>query len=207
MDALGSLGDWFGSSGGKGLLDLLGLGATGAGLVGNIATERARSGELNTLKQAQKAASDPTLLAKEVAAATQPLSSGLTQDVGNVVSGSLAERGLSQAPGIQGTELATALAPFYQQNQNTALQLVLEKLGIPIQAAQAYLQNLPSTVNLSPLVAMLMKGGMFGSPSTGAPATPSPPQTMDWTFGGSSGITPPPATDTGGGSFDMGAFF
>src|ERR1700741_2348097 len=75
----------------------------------------------------------------EVRAATQPLSLGLVQDVTSQVSGTLAERGLSQAPGIQATELATALAPYQQQNQQTALQLVLTRLGLPLEYAKTIL--------------------------------------------------------------------
>jgi hypothetical protein len=172
-DMLGSIGDFFGGSGGgggsdspgSGLLDLFGLGTSVAGLIGNIATEKARSAQLNQLSSLEKNLPTSTALATQVANATQPLNEGLVQSVGNTVSGSLAEQGLSQAPGIQGAVLAQSLAPFEQQNQNTALQLVMERLGLPLQYIQTYLGGLPNSSNLSPLLAMLMRGqnaGQFG---------------------------------------------
>lgn len=173
-EMLGNLGQFFGGSGspGTGLLDLLGLGTAGAGTIGNIMNQKARSDQLGKISKAEKTLGNPTQLAEQVSAATQPLNEGLVQSVGNTVSGSLAERGLSQAPGIQGTELAQALAPFQQANQQTALQLVLERLGLPIQYAQAYLGGLPGNANISPILAMLMKQGMGKPPSfTGAPDT------------------------------------
>jgi hypothetical protein len=168
MEALQSVGNFFGSSGGKGLTSLAELGATGAGLFGNISAERQKAQELDYLKKQQNAIGDPTKLAQEVAAATQPLNRALVQDVGNQVSGTLAEQGLSQAPGIQAATLAQALAPAEQQNQATALQLVLKRLGLPIEYAQALLQNNPQQTNLSPLLALLQKGGSFGGATSGA---------------------------------------
>lgn len=165
-DALGSIGSFFGGSGsaGSGLVDLLGLGTAGSGVIGNILNEKQRSDQINQLKKLE----NPTTLAKDVSAATQPLNSGLVQSVGNTVSGNLAEQGLSQAPGIQATELSQALAPFEQQNQQTALNLVLARLGIP----QSILASLPNNANIAPIIAMLMRqsqgpggGGAFGSPN------------------------------------------
>src|ERR1700693_902672 len=171
-EMLGSIGSFFGGSSGKGLLDVLGLGSAGMGLFGNIATERARSQQLDMIKNAERTLGNPQALARQVSAATQPLNEGLVQSVGNTVSGSLAEQGLAQAPGIQATTLAQALAPFEQQNQNTALQLVMERLGLPIQYANAYLQGLPKSSNMSPLLALLMRqnnpsgGSVSGFPDT-----------------------------------------
>jgi hypothetical protein len=164
-DELSSLAGFFGgSSPGQGLGDLGALGGLGAGLFGNISNAITRSQQLNNINSAEKAASNPTALAAQVASATQPLNQGLVQSVGNTVSGSLAEQGLSQAPGIQATELSQSLAPFEQQNQQTAMQLVLQRLGIPIQGAQAILGSLGNT-NLAPLMALLF--GKQGSPGMG----------------------------------------
>lgn len=148
---------------------LLEGGMAGAGLIGNILNEKARSDELGYLKNQQKQLQDPTALAKQVVAATQPLSQGLIQGVENTVSGSLAEQGLSQAPGIQAATLSQALAPFYQQNQNTALQLVMRRLGLPMEYAQTYLAGLPQNSNLSPLLALLMRNNNPSSTSGGVP--------------------------------------
>jgi hypothetical protein len=155
MDMLGNLGqivgNFFQGGGGK----LLESGLTGAGLIGNLLTQKQRSDELSYLQNQQKQLQDPTALAKQVAAATQPLNTGLVQGVENQVQGSLAEQGLSQAPGIQAAVLSQALAPFEQQNQQTALQLVLQRLGLPLSYASTYLQGLPQPANLSPLLALL----------------------------------------------------
>jgi len=167
METLAQLGTFLKGSGGQSLLKAGEVGMTGAGLVGNILNERSRSSELDKLKKAEATLADPTKLSSEVRAATQPLNAGLVQDVTNQVSGNLAERGLAQAPGIQATELATALAPFQQQNQNTALQLVLTRLGLPLEYAKTILAGMPQNTNLAPLLALLNKGGPTGSDFSG----------------------------------------
>jgi hypothetical protein len=160
MEGLANLGSFFSGPGGQGLKSLLTLGSAGAGLFGNIAAERQRSQELNNLKAQQAAAEvSPTQLASQVSAATQPLDRALVSTVGNQVSGTLAEQGLSQAPGIQAQALAQGLAPFEQQNQATALQLVLKRLGLPVEYAQTLLAGNPGSVNLAPLLSLLGKQG------------------------------------------------
>ena len=160
-DMLGSLGELFSSSGGGGggggLMSLLNLGSSGLGMFGNLMNDIQRQGQLNMIKKNEKTLGDPTQLAKQVASATQPLNEGLVQSVDNTVKGSLAESGLSQAPGILATTESQALAPFEQQNQNTALQLVMERLGLPIQYASAFLGGMGGNANLAPLLAMLFK--------------------------------------------------
>jgi hypothetical protein len=190
MEALQSLGTFFSGSSGQGLTKLAELGATGAGLFGNISAERQRSQELSYLKKQQDAVGDPTKLAAEVAAATQPLNRGLVQSVGNQVEGTLAEQGLAQAPGIQATVLSQSLAPFEQQNQATALQLVLKRLGLPIEYAQALLQNNPQQTNLAPLLALLSKGGMPTGPQ---PIQNFAPANASWSASlpGQQDATPP----------------
>lgn len=64
----------------------------------------------------------PQQEAQQVAAMTQPLNDQLVQGVSNPVQAYLAERGLAQAPGVQAQTLAQALAPFEQQNIQTAQQ-------------------------------------------------------------------------------------
>jgi hypothetical protein len=170
MDTIANLGQFLKGPGGQSLLKVGEAGMAGAGLVGNILNERARSSEISNLQKAEKTLADPTKLASEVRGATQPLNAGLVQDITNQVSGNLAERGLSQAPGIQATELATALAPFQQQNQQTALQLVLTRLGLPLDYAKTILAGMPQNTNLAPLLALLQKGG--GSSSSGGGIDP-----------------------------------
>jgi hypothetical protein len=191
MDALQSIGNFFSSPGGKGLESLASIGATGAGLAGNLATEHARNQELNYLKQQQGALADPTKLASEVAAATQPLNRSLVQSVGNQVSGTLAEQGLAEAPGIQATVLSQALAPYEQQNQQTALSLVLQRLGLPLSYAQTLLSGLPPNTNLAPLMALLGRPGT--TPTGPQPILNYAPATRDWTANlpGITDVTPP----------------
>lgn len=162
-ELLGSIGNFFGSTAGKGLSEIAGLGATGAGLVGNLLADRQRSA---AAKAAQANLNlTPAQLAAQVTSATQPLNRSLVQDITGNVNANLAEQGLSEAPGLIATATSQALAPFQQQNQQTALQLVLQKLGLPAEFAA----TIPQNAQLAPLLAMLMKG--FGTPGA-APAAP-----------------------------------
>jgi len=183
-EILGAFSSVLSSGGANPLMSLLSLGSSGAGIIGNIGTDIQRQQQINKLN----ALDNPATLSKEVAEATQPLNSGLVQSVTNQVSGNLAEQGLSQAPGIQATELAQALAPFQQQNQNTAMQLVLQQLGIPL----SIIQSLPQNSNLSPLFALLMRQNNPGGGGSGI----TPPIPSDYTGGGSSDYTSSPSVIT-----------
>jgi hypothetical protein len=160
-EMLGNIGSFFGSPAGKGLGEVAGLGATGAGLVGNLAADHQRS---IAAKEAQANANlTPQQLSEMVTKATQPLNRGLVQAITGNVNANLAEQGLSQAPGIQATTLAQALALPEQQNQQTALQLVMRKLGLPAEFAS----TIPQNAQLAPLIAMLFQGaGNFPKTST-----------------------------------------
>jgi hypothetical protein len=103
--------------------------AAGAGTIGTIMNSIQQANQLNRIKANENLS--PTALGQRVSQATQPLSTGLQQNVGNIVQADLASRGLAQAPGIFQGELATQLAPFYQQNQNTAAALIAQQLGLP----------------------------------------------------------------------------
>jgi len=177
-DALGSIGSFFGGSGsaGSGLLDLAGIGTAGSGIIGNILNERMRSQQLNQLQQQE----NPTKLAQEVVAATQPLNSGLVQSVTNQVSGNLASQGLSEAPGIQASVESQALAPFEQQNQQTALQLVLQRLGIP----ESIIASLPQNTNIAPILALLMRMNNQGGGGVGGAGADN---LLNLVWGGNSG--------------------
>jgi|ERR1700674_1255550 len=188
--ALGSLGGIFG---GGALqvptwMKLLLGGMTGAGEIGNIMADRQRGQLLD--KEKQWSNLTPQQLSAKIAAATQPLSAGLTQSVGNTVQGEVAERGLAQSPGIFSGVLAQSLAPYYQQNQNTALNAILAQMGLPIQAGSL----LPKGQDLSPLMALLLRsvsspaggGGQQTGINMGPPLDPSmntPP-----TFGTDTGV-------------------
>lgn len=158
MDAISSLGSVFtgGSGGVPTWMKLLLGGLTASGEVGNVMADRQRQAQLNKVNAWENLT--PAQLSAKVAQATKPLDAGLTQGVGNVVQADLGERGLSQAPGIQAATLSQALAPYYQQNQNVALQQVLQQMMLPATAASMVAQP----QNLSPMLALLlasMKGG------------------------------------------------
>ena len=200
MEALTSLSTFLSSPTAQSLLKIGEVGMAGSGLVGNIMNERQRSQQLNYATNAEKTLQDPTALAKQVSAATQPLNSGLVQGIENTVSGNLAEQGLSQAPGIQASTLAQSLAPFQQQNQNTALQLVLTRLGLPLQYVNSILGNMPQQTNLSPLLALIQRNN--ATPQTTGIADASAPTGSTWQqlFGGAptpSASVNPASTDTG----------
>lgn len=172
MDGLGQAFQSFFSNPGD--VKMLQTGMAGAGEVGNLLEERKRlayqSFVMNLL-------SHPEKLAQMAAKITQPLDNGLVQATNNRVQGDMASRGLSQAPGIFAASESQALAPYVQQNQNTALQTVMQSLGLPS-------GSFAPPTSMAPLFSML-----FNKPS-GTPAqTPITP-----------GLTPPPPqmpTDTG----------
>ena len=133
--ALAQLGQIFTNPGGganwgnilKGVL-------TGGGVLGDILNMRQQQKSLGQTLYYQR---HPEAAAARIRSMTQPLSMGLTQDVGNEVQGYLGERGLSGSPNITGSVLAQALAPYYQQNQNTAANA----FGELINPAGARFQN------------------------------------------------------------------
>jgi hypothetical protein len=133
---------------------LISGGSAVGGTVGNIFEDVKRNQYQDFVMNLIK---NPQALAALVQKIQQPLNNGLTQAVGNQVQGNLAERGLSQAPGIFAASESQALAPFYQQNQNTATQAILSALGLPAGsfgqpintsgAWQGFLKSLPPGSN------------------------------------------------------------
>ena len=186
-DALASIGSFFSSPSFKTISEIGGLGATGLGLASNIQADQQRSAAARAAQNNMNLS--PAKLSAMVSSGTQPLNAGLVQAITGNVNANLAEQGLSEAPGLIATATSQALAPFEQQNQNTALQLVLQKLGLPAEL----LKTIPANTNLSPLLAMLFKG--FGS------GTALPSNSNGFYTTGPN--PPPPTTDAntpGGGS-------
>jgi hypothetical protein len=160
---------------------LLSGGLLGAGEVGNIIEGSKQQSYQNYILNLLK---NPQLLAQMAAKIQQPLNNGLIQSVGNQVQGNLASRGLSQAPGIFAATESQALAPFYQQNQSTAMQALIQSLGLP---AGTFSQP----TNLAPAMQLFMNslrpnaGTATGIPtqqpvSTGLtfPSTVQPPSNL-----------------------------
>ncbi len=138
------------------LAPILAIGTTGAGLAGNILNNRTASQQQGVLKSDEKVLNSPQLFNQQVAAAQAPLSSGLVQNVTNTVDANAAASGTAQAPGVVSAELSQALAPYIQQNQQTAISEVLSRLTGSQSDAGSILSSLHNT-NLSPLLALLMR--------------------------------------------------
>lgn len=118
----------------------------------------------------------------------QPLSTGLVKGTENIVNASLAEQGLSQAPGIQSQVLAQALAPYQQNEQQMAITEALKAIGLPAEALSA-IQSTMRPNDLSMMLKSILPGG-GGSPGSGGGF--SLPNTDP--SGGSWGVPP---SDTG----------
>ena len=116
MDAISSIGQVVGK--------LLPAALTGGGFINNLLTQRKTNERQNFVENAVK--NFPQYSQKFI----QPLSKGLTSNVGNQVQGYLGERGLSMSPTITADVESQALAPFVQQNQQTGIQAALGSLGI-----------------------------------------------------------------------------
>jgi len=119
----------------------------------------------------------------------KPLDQGLIKGTENIVNASLGEQGLSQAPGIQQQVSQQALAPYIQQNQNTALMEVFKALGLPAEALQAL-----SGMKSPGALAMQLKSILPQGPGTpGGTPYPTPPLPQDPSS--FPGLAPPWNTD------------
>jgi hypothetical protein len=154
----------------KGIAPYAGLGSSIFGTVGNIQANNARnsvlSAEVNRMNAYNRLT--PAQVSTGISQLEQPLSSDLLHNVGNAVSGQLAERGLSQAPGIQAEALAQGLAPYQLQEQQMAQQAFFQKLGLPISAQPSPFGPYPQTSNQSQLWQALSRTFMNGPQSNGA---------------------------------------
>lgn len=111
------------------LAQIIGIGGAGAGLFGNIMNSITRGNAISQMTKNENLS--PEALAAKVSAATKPLDQSLVENIQNQVQADVASRGLAQAPGVFAAEESQAIAPAEQQNQQTALQLILRQLGIP----------------------------------------------------------------------------
>ena len=182
------------------LAPIISAGTAGAGIISEIQLQQK---EKAALDRAMYYSKHPEAVTNMVKGATQPLSTGLTAGVGNEVNASLAEQGLSQAPGIQSQVLAQALAPYYQNEQKMALEQVLGTIGMPLQALTA-MQGMQNPMTLAMLMQSILPKGSAQFNTTG---TMNP---MDMGPGGpfDTGITAgtPPIFDTGATGTDVPIF-
>src|SRR5262249_1839402 len=109
------------------------------------------SKEKQAMDRANYYAKHPEAIAALTSKLEQPLDQGLIKGVGNVVNASLAEQGLSQAPGIQSQVLAQALAPYKQTSQQMAMMEALKAIGLPTEALNA-LQGVKGGLDLSQIL-------------------------------------------------------
>lgn len=125
----------------------------------------------------------PQQAASQITSLTAPLNEQLVSSVSNPVQAYLAERGLSQAPGIQAQTLAQALAPYELQNQQTATQAWEGLRQIPFYASYPGVQ-FPQPAGFQGLASLLMNQpkapqspllpnpfygqGSFGTPTPGS---------------------------------------
>src|SRR6185437_428132 len=178
-ELLSSVGSFLSSNSGalKGLATAAG---TGANLYSGISNAKNLSDYNSTQSYIQSLVKDPAKMAAAAAKFQQPLSAGLTDAVTNQVQAQLAERGLGGSSGPTSAAITQALAPYIQQNQSTAMQTLMNSLGLGGSARPATLPN----VDLSKLMAML-KGGSTSDPTAGMAMTgfqdmqPAPDLSLD----------------------------
>jgi hypothetical protein len=123
-------------------------GTLALGEVGNLLAGRQQQNAYNNITKLT-----PQQIGAEASATAAPLDKALTESVTNQVSGDLASRGLSQAPGILASTESQALAPYAYQNYQAALQAILQKLGLNLNAAQL----LPKGQNLTPAMMLFLQ--------------------------------------------------
>lgn len=200
-DFLGSIGSLF--QGGN-LSKTLSAIPVIAGTTGNIINGVNAAGQTSALEKQQKAISSlsPADLTKMVTSAEAPINQNLVQATNNQVQGDLASRGLAQAPGIFASAESQAIAPIEQQNYNTALQQVLQQLGLPLSYAAQIQKMMPGQTSVTPAMTLLLQQLAKSGGTTGATGpltsplptntTPLPPNINTPTpgSGGGTGLTP-----------------
>jgi hypothetical protein len=107
------------------------------GIMGMINQYSMAAKEKKAMDQAMWYSKHPEAINALAAKFEKPLDAGLTTGVGNIVNASMAEQGLSQAPGIQSQVLAQAFAPYKQNAQQMAIAEAFKALGLPMEALSA----------------------------------------------------------------------
>jgi hypothetical protein len=144
----------------------------GMGMFGNFMQNRQYNGMMGRYMDMIDAYRKltPAEVTKGILAMKQPLSLALRQSVGNATQGYLAERGLSQAPGIQASTLAQALAPYDQKLLDNAMQSFFQMKGLPMGVNLPIgMGNRPGAFNIDGLIqAMMDKWGRAGGSGGGS---------------------------------------
>jgi hypothetical protein len=161
--ALGSLGSFFSSNMGN-ISKLLAAGGTAANVYSGVNNAINQSNYNSTQSYIQNLVKNPAKLAAAAQQYQQPLSAGLTDAVTNQAQAQLAERGLGGSPAAMQSVIAQSLAPYIQQNQQTAIQTLLQSLNAGTGARPTALPQM----DLSKLMAQLKLGGGPTSDPTNA---------------------------------------
>lgn len=160
MQALQSIGSPGGGDGNwlSKIIPLLGVGSGVMGTVGNIQANNSKnqvlSAEMKQMGDLSKLT--PDAIAKGTMSLERPLSNSLIHNVTNATSANLAERGLSEAPGIQAQAISQGLAPYELQEQQMAQNAFFQKLGLPISARPSPFGPFPQSTNSSQMWQSLM---------------------------------------------------
>jgi len=133
--------------------------SAGIGEIGNLLAGSAQSKEAAALKAQQDKIANltPSQLTGMVTSAEKPIDNALIQQINNSVQGDMASRGLAEAPGIFAAGESQALAPYVQQNYQTALNQVLTQLGLPLSYASTLAQFLPKQQNMTPAFQLFLQ--------------------------------------------------
>jgi hypothetical protein len=163
------------TSPGGGLSKLLPAILAGTGIMGTVGNIKGNATKNAVLQQQMDltkryANMTPAQVSGGISSLEAPLSKDLTNSVGNTVQGQLAERGLSQAPGIFASSLGQGLAPYQLQEQQLAQDAFFKQLGLPIQARPSPFGPFPNQTNTSAIWQNFMK--TMQPPGGGSPATP-----------------------------------
>jgi hypothetical protein len=162
-EALSSIGTFLGSGAGKGLLT---AGTAGGGLLQNLLAERQTASKQ---KFVQDLITNPEKFNALVARTEKPLSQGLTTDIARQTDAYGAERGLGSSPAIMREVYAQALAPYQQQQQQIAINSLLNRLGIYAQ------QPTMKPVDVSSIFKALQGGGSAPDVTSGIDLGSMPP--------------------------------
>jgi hypothetical protein len=151
--ALSGIGDFLGSTLGKGVLT---AGTAGVGLIQNLIANRQAAAKQ---KFVQDLITNPAKFNSLVAQTEQPVSQAMKTDISRTVDANMAERGLGSSPAIMADAYAQALAPAEVQQQQMAINSLLSRLGI-----YANQPTMPG-VNVTPMLqalSMWKPGGSGG---------------------------------------------
>lgn len=144
-----------GSNLGSGIERAAGIGLGVPSLISQWQYANAQKQQINNLLQLQQKYANltPGQVSSDVSSLTKPLDNSLVQGVGNQVQAALAERGLSQAPGIYASSLGQGLAPYLQQNQQTAAQLWSNMKQLPFYVPQPQFPQQPGFQGILSMIA------------------------------------------------------